>query len=48
MVPGVLLSGGQVGVLADVFVDSFTALCFDRRWREGMRPLEAMVPGVVS
>ncbi len=45
---GVLLSGSRVGVLADVFVDSFTTLCFDRGQREGTRALEAMVPSVVS
>jgi hypothetical protein len=45
---GIFLSGGQVGVLADVSVDSFTTLCFDRGWREGTRALEAMVSGILS
>jgi hypothetical protein len=45
---GVLPSGGQVGVLADVSVDLFTALQFDRGQREGTRTLEAVVPGVLS
>jgi hypothetical protein len=45
---GVLLLGDQVGVLADVSFDLFNALRFDIGWREGMRILIAVVPGVVS
>ncbi len=45
---GVLLSSGRLGVLADISVDSFNALCFDRGWREGTRTLGAVVSGVMS
>jgi hypothetical protein len=45
---GILLSSGQVGVLADVSLDLFTALRFDRGQREGTRTLVAVVLGVMS